>query len=66
MTTRIRVSGMTYETHGEVVEKAVRMADGVESVETDIEEQEVTIDGDVSVDEVIEKIRMAGYEAEPV
>ena len=66
MATRIRVSGMTYETHAEVVEKAIRMADGVDSVETDLDESVVTVDGDATTDDVVEKIEMAGYDAEPL
>lgn len=66
MATRIRVSGMTYETHADVVAKAIRMTDGVDSVETDVEESVATVEGDASVDELVEKIEMAGYDAEPL
>lgn len=66
MATRIRVNGMTYETHAEVVEKAVRMADGVDAVETDLEESVATVDGDAAVEDLVEKIEMAGYDAEPL
>ncbi|MFC4405816.1 heavy-metal-associated domain-containing protein [Haloarchaeobius iranensis] len=66
MATRIRVRGMTYETHAEVVEKAIRMADGVDGVETDVDESTATVEGDTAVDELVEKIEMAGYDAEPL
>ncbi|SDM51228.1 Heavy-metal-associated domain-containing protein [Haloarchaeobius iranensis] len=57
---------MTYETHAEVVEKAIRMADGVDGVETDVDESTATVEGDTAVDELVEKIEMAGYDAEPL
>ncbi|MCT9096563.1 heavy-metal-associated domain-containing protein [Haloarchaeobius sp. HME9146] len=66
MTTRIRVSDMTYHTHEEIVQTAIEMADGVDSVDIDSEEQVATVEGDVSPDEVLEKVAMAGYEAETV
>ncbi|WP_257299982.1 heavy-metal-associated domain-containing protein [Haloarchaeobius sp. FL176] len=66
MATRIRVRGMTYETHAEVVEKAIRMADGVDGVEMDVDESTATVEGDTAVDELVEKIEMAGYDAEPL
>ncbi|MFD1645286.1 heavy-metal-associated domain-containing protein [Haloarchaeobius litoreus] len=66
MATRIRVNGMTYETHAEVVEKAILLADGVDSVETDIDEFTATVEGDADVDDIVEKVEMAGYDAEPL
>ncbi|WP_435363776.1 heavy-metal-associated domain-containing protein [Haloarchaeobius sp. DYHT-AS-18] len=66
MTTRIRVTDMTYHTHEDIVQTAIELADGVESVDIDSEEQVATIEGDVSPDEVLEKVEMAGYEAETV
>ncbi|WP_256300358.1 heavy-metal-associated domain-containing protein [Haloarchaeobius salinus] len=66
MATRIRVNGMTYETHAAVVEKAIRMADGVDAVETDVDESTATVEGDAAVDDILEKVEMAGYDAEPL
>ncbi|WP_439026257.1 heavy-metal-associated domain-containing protein [Haloarchaeobius sp. DT45] len=66
MTTRIRVSDMTYHTHEEIVQTAIEMADGVETVDIDSEERLATVEGDVSADEILEKVQMAGYDAETV
>jgi copper chaperone CopZ len=57
---------MTYGTHAEVVEKAILMADDVDAVETDVDGSTVTVEGDTTVDELVEKIGMAGYDAEPL
>ncbi|WP_435332590.1 hypothetical protein [Haloarchaeobius sp. TZWWS8] len=64
MTTRIRVTDMTYRTHEEVVQTAIEMAANVERVEFADDSNEVTAVGEVDPDEVLEKIRMAGYDAE--
>lgn len=63
MTTEITVEGMTCEGCEEVVEEALEMADGVESAEADRYEDVAVVEGDADVDELIEKVDLAGYEA---
>jgi copper chaperone CopZ len=66
MTTRLRVTGMTYESHEDIVEKALRMADGVVSASADGDENIAIVEGDAPVEVLVEKVRMAGYDAEPI
>jgi len=63
MPTEITVEGMTCEGCEEVVEEALEMADGVETAEADRYEDVATVEGDTDVDELVEKVEMAGYEA---
>lgn len=62
MATEITVEGMTCEGCEDVVEEALRMADGVESAEADRYEDTATVEGNADVDVLVEKIEMAGYE----
>lgn len=62
MATELSVSGMTCEGCEAVVEHAVELADGVESVTADRYDGTVSVEGPVERDVVAEKIGLAGYE----
>ncbi|NHN40385.1 heavy-metal-associated domain-containing protein [Halorubellus sp. JP-L1] len=64
MSTTLRVTGMTCDGCEDIVETALEMADGVDTATADQEAQEATVEGDASVETLIEKVRLAGYEAE--
>jgi copper chaperone len=64
MGTTLRVTGMSCEGCEEVVETALEMAGDVESADADHSANEATIEGDPSVDELVEKVSLAGYTAE--
>lgn len=64
MGTTLRVTGMTCDGCEEIVETALEMADGVESAAADRTANEATVEGDASTDTLVEKVRLAGYEAE--
>lgn len=63
MSTEITVEGMTCEGCEEVVEEALQMADGVESADADRYEDAAVVEGDANVDDLVEKVDLAGYEA---
>lgn len=63
MTTTVTVDDMSCEGCEEVVEKAVTFLDGVESVTADRSTGTVEIEGDVTADDAVEKIELAGYRA---
>jgi copper chaperone CopZ len=65
MGTTLRVTGMTCEGCADIVETALEMADGVESATADHETGEATVDGDASEATLLEKVALAGYQAEP-
>lgn len=64
MGTTLRVTGMTCEGCEEVVETALQMAGDVESADADHETNEATVEGNPSVDELVEKVSLAGYDAQ--
>lgn len=61
--TAIRVRGMTCQGCEEVVETAIELLDGVEDVTADRYDNEVEVVGDVSMNDVADKVEMAGYRA---
>lgn len=65
MTTELTVTGMTCQGCEEVVETAIGLVDGVESVDADRYEDVAVVEGrsDVNRDDLVEKVRMAGYES---
>lgn len=63
MATEITVEGMTCEGCEEVVEDALQMADGVESADADRYEDVAVVEGDADVEDLVEKVDLAGYEA---
>jgi copper chaperone CopZ len=63
MSTTLRVTGMTCDGCEDIVETALEMADGVDSASADREAGEATVDGDASVETLVEKVQLAGYEA---
>lgn len=64
MGTTLRVNGMTCEGCEDIVETALEMADGVESASADREANEATVEGDASTETLVEKVHLAGYDAE--
>lgn len=61
--TSVRVQGMTCQGCESVVETAVEMLDNVQTVDADRYENVVTVEGDVTVEEVADKVELAGYTA---
>lgn len=59
----VRVRGMTCQGCEEVVETAVSLLEGVEEASADRYEDVVSVTGDVSIEDVAEKIELAGYRA---
>lgn len=64
MSTSLRVTGMTCDGCEDIVETALEMADGVDSASADREANEATVEGDAGSETLVEKVRLAGYEAE--
>lgn len=64
MTLELPVSGMTCQGCEDIVEHAIGLADAVEEVEADRYDKVARIEGDPDVDAVIEKVRLAGYDAD--
>ena len=64
MTIELTVKGMTCEGCEEVVEHALNMVDGVESADADRYEDVAVIEGEADRDVLIQKVELAGYEAE--
>jgi len=64
MTIELTVKGMTCEGCEEVVEHALQMVDEVESADADRYENLAIVEGDADRDELIQKVELAGYEAE--
>jgi len=64
MTTELAVSGMTCEGCEAVVEYAAELADGVESADADRYDGQLTVEGTVDRETLVEKVRMAGYDIE--
>ena len=64
MGTTLRVTGMTCDGCEDIVETALEMADGVDSATADRDANEATVEGDASTETQVEKVRLAGYEAE--
>jgi copper chaperone CopZ len=64
MSTTLRVTGMTCDGCEDIVETALEMADGVESASADREANEATVEGDASTETLVEKVSLAGYDAE--
>jgi len=61
MATEITVEGMTCQGCEEVVESALQMASGVEDADADRYEDVATVEGDADVDELVQKVELAGY-----
>lgn len=66
MGTTLRVTGMTCDGCEDIIETALEMADGVDEATADHETQEANVEGDVDVNLLVEKVELAGYEAEAV
>lgn len=64
MTLELSVDGMTCQGCEEIVEHAIELADAVEDVEADRYDKVARVEGDPNVEDVIEKVRLAGYDAE--
>lgn len=64
MTIQARVRGMTCQGCEEVVEQAVGLLDAVDAVEANRYDNQVTVEGDVSAEDVADKIDLAGYRVE--
>ena len=64
MGTTLSVTGMTCEGCEDIVETALEMADGVDEATADRTGEEATVDGDASTETLVEKVRLAGYDAE--
>lgn len=65
MGTTLRVTGMSCAGCEDIVEKALEMADGVEDATADRNANEATVEGSADVDTLVEKVALAGYDAEP-
>jgi copper chaperone CopZ len=63
MATELTVSGMTCEGCEEVVEKALELDEDVESADADRHEGVVSVEGPAEEADLVERIRMAGYDA---
>jgi copper chaperone CopZ len=63
MATEITVEDMTCEGCEDIVENALQDVGGVENAEADRENDRVTVEGNADVDELVEAVDMAGYEA---
>ncbi|MFP4591563.1 MAG: heavy-metal-associated domain-containing protein [Halobacteriales archaeon] len=66
MTIEARVRGMTCQGCEEVVETAIELVDGVESVEADRYDNLVRVAGPVEPEAVADRIELAGYRVEDV
>lgn len=64
MGTTLRVTGMTCDGCEDIVETALEMADGVDGASANREANEATVEGDAGTETLVEKVRLAGYEAE--
>jgi copper chaperone CopZ len=64
MGTTLRVTGMTCDGCEDIVETALEMADGVDTASADRDGNEATVEGDAGTEALVEKVRLAGYEAE--
>jgi len=64
MGTTLRVTGMTCEGCEDIVETALEMADGVDDASADRAANEATVEGDADTETLVEKVRLAGYDAE--
>lgn len=61
--TTVQVKGMTCEGCEEVVETAVELLDGVDEADADRYDELVHASGDATIDEVADKVELAGYRA---
>lgn len=66
MGTTLRVTGMSCDGCEDIVEKALKMADGVDDATADHTANEATIEGSADVDALVEKVELAGYDAEAI
>lgn len=64
MAIELPVDSMTCEGCEDVVESALEDVDGVEDAEADRHDGIATVEGDAEVDELVDAVDMAGYEAE--
>lgn len=62
MTKEYKINGMACQHCKNNVEKALSKVPGVESVEVNLDKKTATVSGNASSDEIIEAIRLAGYE----
>lgn len=65
MTIEVAVKDMTCQGCESVVETAIEMLDGVESVDADRYEERVRVEGSVDPADVVDKIELAGYTPAP-
>ncbi|MFB6187824.1 MAG: heavy-metal-associated domain-containing protein [Halobacteriaceae archaeon] len=63
MTTKVEVPDMGCDGCENIIEKALNDVDGVEEVSADHNEELVTVSGSVTTNTILEKIDLAGYEA---
>lgn len=64
MAIELTVDSMTCEGCEDVVESALEDVNGVEAAEADRHEGTATVEGDADVDDLVEAVDMAGYQAE--
>lgn len=63
MTTTLTVDGMGCEGCEDIVENAVMGVDGVEDATADEAAGTVDVEGDADVDDLVESVTVAGYDA---
>ncbi|GAA0263815.1 heavy-metal-associated domain-containing protein [Halobacterium noricense] len=64
MTTTLTVESMGCEGCEDIVENALSGVDGVDETNADREEGVATVEGDADVEDLVESVEFAGYEAE--
>jgi copper chaperone len=62
----LKVSGMSCQHCSGAVARALESVSGVESVQVDLATGLARIDGDASIEALVEAVAEAGYEAAPV
>lgn len=63
MAIELTVESMTCEGCEDIVESALEDVDGVESAEADRNEDVAVVEGDAAVEDLVEAVDMAGYQA---
>lgn len=64
MATTLRVTGMSCDGCEDIVESALEMATDADSATADRSENQATVEGSADVETLIEKVELAGYDAE--
>lgn len=63
MSTTLTIDGMNCEGCVDIITGALEDVDGVESVDADLDAKTVEVEGDADVDDLLEAVEYAGYEA---